>query len=59
LVSNDWAYARMTFQSCAGKPSRTTKTEWFHSQGGAWTSLGQTACLVPAKYRPAFSISYC
>jgi hypothetical protein len=59
-VSNDWAYAQMSFHACGGKPAKTPpKTEWFHSNGGAWTSLGQSACQVPAQYRPAFGITYC
>jgi hypothetical protein len=58
-VSNDWAYAQMSFHSCPGKKPMPTKTEWFHSNGGAWTSLGQSACQIPAQYRPAFSISSC
>jgi len=58
-VSNDWAYAVMSFHSCPGKKAKPTKTEWFRSSGGAWTSLGQGACQIPQKYRRTFSISYC
>jgi hypothetical protein len=58
-VSNDWAYAVMSFRACPGKKPIPTRTEWFRSSGGAWTSLGQGACQVPQKYRRSFSISYC